>query len=270
MFLGFVLAVVSVATATKGRIAVAMLTPILALGMPILDTLLAIARRAWFGQSLFVGDRGHIHHRLLDAGLSHRNTVLFMYAFAAIFALLGIGVHFKRDRESALLFLLSLVAAGVLLRKVGYLMLPDTLGAGIAAASGLRERNRLIRSTLATLEPRLNGERRADTLALAIAEVARASGASEVELDLRPLNLDGPARTWRWDAGLHDADVIRQVFNLRTTDGRGAGTLEVGWTSAAWHPSAMPTIEVACIRLVDRYHAAPSEPDIGRARHTQP
>lgn len=256
MFLGFILAVVSISTATKGRIAVAMLTPILALGMPILDTLLAIARRAWFGQSMFVGDRGHIHHRLLDAGLSHRNTVLFMYAFAAIFALLGIGVHFNRDGESALLFLLSLVAAGVLLRKVGYLVLPGGLGIELASASGIRERNRLIRSTLGAIEGRMDAAQRADVLATSIAEVARASGACLVELDLRPLDTVSPTRTWRWE-DLHEADVVRQTFPMRTTAGETVGRLEVGWTRVAFHASALPTVEVACIRLADRYVAAP-------------
>jgi UDP-GlcNAc:undecaprenyl-phosphate GlcNAc-1-phosphate transferase len=253
MFLGFVLAVVSVATASKGRVAVAMLTPVLALGMPILDTLLAIARRAWFGQSLFVGDRGHIHHRLLDQGFSHRNTVLVMYGFAGLFAMLGIGVHFNRDEESALLFLLSLVVAGVLLRKVGYLVLPQGLGTEVAAAQAIRERNRLIRTTLGKLEERLDADRAIDTLASAIAEVGRASGACLVELDLRARGEGAAARTWRWEEDLHDADLVRQTFHLRTTDGSSAGQLEIGWPASAFHASALPSIEVACVRLVDRH-----------------
>lgn len=255
MFLGFVLAVVSVATASKGRVAVAMLTPILALGMPILDTLLAIARRAWFGQSLFVGDRGHIHHRLLDQGFSHRNTVLVMYGFAGLFALLGVGVHFNRDEESALLFLLSMVVAGVLLRKVGYLVLPQGLGSELASAQAIRERNRLIRSTLVQLEQRVDEDRAVELLASAIAEVGRAAGACVVELELPARG--GLSRSWRWEEGLHEATLVRQTFHLRSTDGRAAGELELGWVERAFHASALPSVEVACVRLVDRYFARP-------------
>ncbi|HMV68764.1 MAG TPA: MraY family glycosyltransferase [Myxococcota bacterium] len=261
MFIGFVLAVVSVATASKGRVAVAMLTPILALGMPILDTLLAIARRAWFGQSLFVGDRGHIHHRLLDQGFSHRNTVLVMYGFAGLFATLGLGVHFNRDEESALLFLLSMVVAGVLLRKVGYLVLPQGFGSELAAAQAIRERNRLIRSTLVALDERLAVDRALDAFATALAEVGRSAGACQVEIELRDAG-GSATRTWRWEDPLHDADLVRQTFHLRTTEGRTLGVMEVAWVAAGFHPSALPSVEVACVRLADRHVAsgAPSSP----------
>ena len=64
--------------------AVAILVPIIALGVPIADTLLAMARRAARGAPLFSADRGHIHHRLLDLGLSHRRTVLVIYGASAV------------------------------------------------------------------------------------------------------------------------------------------------------------------------------------------
>jgi UDP-GlcNAc:undecaprenyl-phosphate GlcNAc-1-phosphate transferase len=262
MFIGFVLAVVSVATAHKGRVAVAMLTPILALGLPILDTLLAIARRAWFGQSLFVGDRQHIHHRLLDLGFSHRRTVLVMYGFAALFALIGLGVHFNRDGESALLFFLSLVVAAVLLRQVGYLVLPQGVGSELASAAAIRERNQLIRAALPGLGEHLQAASGLDALARAIAEVAFAAGATTVTV-----RIDGgePARTWAWSPAAHDADVVCQSFPVRTTAGEVLGSLDVAWTAPTYHPSSAPVVEAAAVRLVDAWQVGRAPADLMRA-----
>jgi UDP-GlcNAc:undecaprenyl-phosphate GlcNAc-1-phosphate transferase len=53
---------------------------LLVLGVPIIDTFYIIVRRVSRGRSPFSADRGHIHHRLLDLGLSHTQTVLLIYA----------------------------------------------------------------------------------------------------------------------------------------------------------------------------------------------
>src|SRR5690606_13908975 len=81
MFLGFVLATVSIETSTKSGTAVAMLIPIIALGLPIMDTLLSIVRRSLMGRPVFSADKEHIHHRLMHRlMLSHREAVLALYA----------------------------------------------------------------------------------------------------------------------------------------------------------------------------------------------
>jgi UDP-GlcNAc:undecaprenyl-phosphate GlcNAc-1-phosphate transferase len=68
MFLGFVLATSAIESHHKSEAAVAIIVPIIALGLPITDTLLAMARRALRGTPLFLADREHIHHRLLRSG----------------------------------------------------------------------------------------------------------------------------------------------------------------------------------------------------------
>jgi UDP-GlcNAc:undecaprenyl-phosphate GlcNAc-1-phosphate transferase len=252
MFLGFTLAVVTVATSHKGRVAVAMLTPILALGLPILDTLLAIARRAWFGQSLFVGDRQHIHHRLLASGLSHRKTVLVMYGFAALFAMLGLGVQFNRDGESALLFLLSLLVAGVLLRKVGYLAMPQAFGVEIGHAQVIRERNRLIREAIPLLSERLKTATRIEEIAAGAATLCWTTGACTATLQVQ---LDDPCiadRRWTWDDVPHDSHVVSHQFAIRTSDGSVLGRLDVSWTHDAFHDAVLPSIDVGCRTLADQ------------------
>ena len=67
MFLGFVLAATAIQTNQKASTAVAVLIPAIALGLPIMDTLLAIGRRAVRGRPLFQADKEHIHHRLIAA-----------------------------------------------------------------------------------------------------------------------------------------------------------------------------------------------------------
>jgi UDP-GlcNAc:undecaprenyl-phosphate GlcNAc-1-phosphate transferase len=74
---GYTLAVLSILGSAKVAVA------LLVLGVPILDTFWIIVRRLMEGRSPFTPDRSHIHHRLLDLGLSHRNTVLVIYGICA-------------------------------------------------------------------------------------------------------------------------------------------------------------------------------------------
>jgi len=83
MFLGYTLAVLSILGTAK--VAVAMLV----LGVPIIDAFWIIVRRLVQGRSPFTPDRGHLHHRLLDLGLTHRQTVLLIYAVCVGLGLLA-------------------------------------------------------------------------------------------------------------------------------------------------------------------------------------
>lgn len=98
MFLGFVLAATSlVGATTKTSTAVAITVPVVAMGVPIVDTLLAMIRRALARQSIFAADRGHIHHRLLDLGFTHRRVVLTLYGLSVSLAVLAVAIAFGRS-----------------------------------------------------------------------------------------------------------------------------------------------------------------------------
>jgi UDP-GlcNAc:undecaprenyl-phosphate GlcNAc-1-phosphate transferase len=84
MLVGYVLAVLSILGSAK--IAVAALV----LGVPIMDTFWVVIRRLASGRSPFAADRNHIHHRLLDLGLSHRGTVLLIYVVCVLLAVLSL------------------------------------------------------------------------------------------------------------------------------------------------------------------------------------
>lgn len=70
--------------------------PVIILGLQVFDTVWAVVRRTAAGQPAYRPDRGHIHHRLLDAGLSHRQAVLILYAIAACLAGLAVFVGAPR------------------------------------------------------------------------------------------------------------------------------------------------------------------------------
>jgi len=81
LFIGYVFATVSIVTTSKVAVAISLAIPLIALGLPILDTAAAILRRAWAGRSITEADRGHFHHILvLRMGLTVRHAVLLIYA----------------------------------------------------------------------------------------------------------------------------------------------------------------------------------------------
>lgn len=71
--------------------------PIVALALPLSDTVLSVLRRYLSGHSLFGADREHIHHKLLELGLSQRQAVAILYSVSAIFAVLSLGLLYRSD-----------------------------------------------------------------------------------------------------------------------------------------------------------------------------
>jgi UDP-GlcNAc:undecaprenyl-phosphate GlcNAc-1-phosphate transferase len=120
--LGYVLAasVLAGSTAQKASTAVSLLVPCLALGVPIFDTLFSLVRRYLERRPLFSPDRGHIHHRLLDMGLTHRRAVLTLYGVSAIFSVAAIATSMGKDWQIGVAMLVSSVVLFALVRAAGY------------------------------------------------------------------------------------------------------------------------------------------------------
>ena len=87
LFLGYMLAVVSIQGVMKSITALWIILPILILGLPIFDTFFAIFRRLYHKRPVMEADKGHLHHRLLDLGLNQRQTVLILYGITG-----GLGI----------------------------------------------------------------------------------------------------------------------------------------------------------------------------------
>ncbi|HET7541703.1 MAG TPA: MraY family glycosyltransferase [Polyangiaceae bacterium] len=122
-FLGFVLATTALAGGglqQKASTAVSLLVPVLALGLPIFDTLFSMFRRALERRPIFSADRGHVHHRLLDLGLTHRRAVMLLYGISSLLAAGAIAVSLGRSWQVGLALLsVSLVFIGFV-RFLGY------------------------------------------------------------------------------------------------------------------------------------------------------
>ena len=88
--IGFFIASVSLTTSQKGYILGALLVMVIALGVPILDTLFAIIRRLLRHQSPMHPDRGHLHHRLIDMGLTQKQAVAVLYSVSAVLGLCAV------------------------------------------------------------------------------------------------------------------------------------------------------------------------------------
>jgi len=132
MFLGFSLAVVSIHGSQKNVTAVAVIAPLLIMGYPILDTSVAIARRlhairtqspgggmiylARNAYRVFLPDRGHLHHRLLDLGLSQRSAVVSIYGVALALAAAALALVFTNSVKVAII-----LAAMLTLSTLGFL-----------------------------------------------------------------------------------------------------------------------------------------------------
>lgn len=121
-FIGYMLATISLAGAVqqKASTAISLLVPVLALGVPIFDTLFSMTRRVLERRPLFSPDRGHVHHRLLDLGLTHRRAVMLLYGVSVLLAAGAIGVSLGRAWQvGAALFSVSVVFVA-LVRFLGY------------------------------------------------------------------------------------------------------------------------------------------------------
>jgi UDP-GlcNAc:undecaprenyl-phosphate GlcNAc-1-phosphate transferase len=121
-FLGFVLGTLSLTGSLqqKASTAVSLLVPMIALGLPIFDTLFTMLRRFLERRSIFSPDRGHIHHRLLDVGLTHRRAVMVLYGVCVVFTASAIAVSLGRAWQTGVALLSASVVLVALVRFVGY------------------------------------------------------------------------------------------------------------------------------------------------------
>ena len=94
--LGFVLGAVSLLAVAKSTIIIALFVPIVSAGIPVIDTAAAIIRRIRGHRPIDEADKGHLHHRLLEAGHSQRTTVLIMWAWTAALAVCGLLMVFMQ------------------------------------------------------------------------------------------------------------------------------------------------------------------------------
>lgn len=119
LFLGFMLAAITIEGVMKSVATIAIVAPILILSVPIFDTTFAIFRRLLNGQSISAADKGHLHHRLLSRGYSQKKSVLILYAISATFGIFAILVSQANSRQAVYLSLLLLIVSVLVAIKLG-------------------------------------------------------------------------------------------------------------------------------------------------------
>jgi UDP-GlcNAc:undecaprenyl-phosphate/decaprenyl-phosphate GlcNAc-1-phosphate transferase len=122
LFIGFMLSALALQGAQqKSPTIVAVAIPVVSFGLPILDTTLSVLRRVINGKPVFSADREHIHHKLLQRGMSQRQVVIVLYAVSALFALLSLFLLWPTG--STLGLVLTVIGTGVWfgVQRLGYL-----------------------------------------------------------------------------------------------------------------------------------------------------
>jgi len=117
LFLGYCISILSLLGLYKSVTLFSFIVPIIILGVPIFDTSFAIIRRLVNKRPISSPDKSHLHHRLLAMGLSHRNTVLFIYGIGIIFSISAV-LFSSATLWGSILILFMLFIGGLLLAEV--------------------------------------------------------------------------------------------------------------------------------------------------------
>ncbi|MCB0284045.1 MAG: sugar transferase, partial [Calditrichaeota bacterium] len=121
LFLGFTLAALSLKTFENSSTSVAMLLPVLVLAIPIGDTSVSFFRRLNRGKHPFKPDKDHLHHRLLYAGLTHKQAVHIIYMLSLAYGITALLIAFGAQVFGFTMLLVSVVMSALGLKRLGYL-----------------------------------------------------------------------------------------------------------------------------------------------------
>jgi len=120
LLIGFLLGCFGALWSEKSVTLVALTVPLLAVSIPLIDVALSILRRFLRNKPIFQADRGHIHHRLLDLGLSPKNAVLTIYGVCALVATLSLIASALHNQFSGLIVLVFGGAIWIGIRQLDY------------------------------------------------------------------------------------------------------------------------------------------------------
>ena len=225
MFLGFILAASSVWTNQKSSTAVAILVPIVALALPIADTLLALGRRALRGRPLFSADKEHIHHRLLALGLSQRQAVVVLYGTCIVLGSAALVLSFANSTQTAAVLSILSVTGFVGMRRLGFL--------GARAAPGSkphveqRRKNREVRTAVREIAAELQRAERLTGLWDAVKPFGAVVSARGLSLSVRSQKANGEQVTTRFELDEEARGQAPLVASFIIGDDQGS--LELTW-----------------------------------------
>ena len=115
LYLGYMIAVLSVISPLKQATVVGALVPMLTLAVPIFDTVFAMLRRVLNHESIMSADRGHLHHHLMAAGFGQRRSVLIMYGIVGIMGIVAVLISRELYKDAFALFLIALLYLSIII-----------------------------------------------------------------------------------------------------------------------------------------------------------
>jgi UDP-GlcNAc:undecaprenyl-phosphate GlcNAc-1-phosphate transferase len=124
--IGFLLACFALRGGSTMSAGMAILVPIVVMGVPLAETVVSMMRRLFArlqghsNDGIFKADRRHFHHRLLDLGIDHRRAVLLLYSAGVLLAFCGVASVFLTTRHAAVLLVTLLLAAFIGIGRLGY------------------------------------------------------------------------------------------------------------------------------------------------------
>jgi UDP-GlcNAc:undecaprenyl-phosphate/decaprenyl-phosphate GlcNAc-1-phosphate transferase len=217
LVIGFLLGCYGVVWVQKSATMLGITAPLIAFSIPLFDATLAIARRFLRTQPIFSPDRRHIHHRLLDRGMSPRKAALVLYAIsgiAAVFSLLQSGSHSNQFASAIVLVFCAVAWMGI--RWLGYIEF--TLAGRFLFRGGL-QRTLKAQIDLHALEKTLTEEREVRECARVVSEAAKRFGFTVTGMQLDGKSFSKPYRHsvpgWEVRVPLADGDFVGLMRETR-------------------------------------------------------
>jgi len=220
MFLGFMLASSSVLCSAKSQTTVGLALPILAMGVPLFDTMFALLRRLLERRGIFTPDRRHIHHRLVDMGLHHRHVAIILYFVTAIAAGLGLFMMVTRNYATIVVFAAVLVMLVVVFRLAGALRLRRDVVGRVKQNTTLAREKKRHRKQFQTAMLYMGEASDFDSWWQALCQAAKSMELSRMALTVT--NHDGETNTLLWACPAEEHPSKHEMISLTVPfpDGR--------------------------------------------------
>ena len=210
LLIGFLLGCYGIIWTQKSATLLGMTAPLMALSLPLLDVGLAIVRRFLRRQPIFSADRGHIHHRLLDRGMSPRKAAVLLYgicSIVAVFSLLESVVH-----NNAVSSVIVLVFCAVAWIGIQYLNYAEFSLAGKMIFGGGLQRNLKAQLDLNALQKLVAGARTAADCARLVEDAVGKFGLVATHMRIGGEDFNGPpgpdGAQWEARVSIADGDWI--------------------------------------------------------------
>jgi UDP-GlcNAc:undecaprenyl-phosphate/decaprenyl-phosphate GlcNAc-1-phosphate transferase len=239
LFIGFMLSGLALAGRSDHYpAALTMAIPMVALGFPLVETAVSVLRRFISGKKIFEADRAHIHHRLLELGLTQRQVVAVLYGFSAVCALLSIVLMYPAPLSAA--FVLTLMAF-LIVGCLRHLKYPEFREFRRLVSRTIDQRHIIVHSVAVRgASARLDGAHDFEAIYQTLVEAARTTGMSSFELVISGVINRGPhrgiaiARSLNWSKAMTEYPAGQWSFNVKlfAESGDEVGLLRIHGHSA--------------------------------------